>query len=62
MPNNAETENVRVITKFDGKYEGTLQLCDASIHVNGDYSSTARAWDKMEVVLDEIVASRDDVR
>lgn len=59
-PNNAETENVRVITKFDGKYEGTLQLCDASIHVNGDYSSTARAWDKMEVVLDEITASRDE--
>lgn len=59
-PNNAETENVRVITKFDGKYEGTLQLCDASIHVNGDYSSTARAWDKMEVVLDEITVSRDE--
>lgn len=59
-PNNAETENVRVITKFDGKYEGTLQLCDASIHVNGDYSSTTRAWDKMEVVLDEITASRDE--
>ena len=59
-PNNAEAENVRVITKFDGRYEGTLQLCDASIHVNGDYSSTARAWDKMEVVLDEITASRDE--
>ena len=42
--NNAEAENVRVVTKFDGKYEGTLQLTDASIHVNGDYSTTARAW------------------
>ena len=60
-PNNAETENVRVITKFSGKYEGTLQLCNASIHVNGDYSSTTRAWDKMEVVLDENVSSRDEV-
>ena len=60
-PNNAETENVRVITKFSGKYEGTLQLCNASVHVNGDYSSTARAWDKMEVVLDENVSSRDEV-
>jgi len=58
--NNAEAENVRVITKFDGKYEGTLQLADASLHVNGDYSSTARAWDKMEVVLDEFVSSKDD--
>ena len=42
--NNAEAENVRVVTKFDGKYEGTLQLTDASIHVNGDYSTTARTW------------------
>ena len=25
-PNNAETENVRVVTKFDGIYEGTFQL------------------------------------
>lgn len=60
--NNAEAENVRVITKFDGKYEGTLQLVDASVHVNGNYNSTARAWDKMEVVLDEIVSSKDDVK
>ncbi len=60
--NNAEAENVRVVTKFDGKYEGTLQLTDASIHVNGDYSTTARAWEKMEVVLDENVSSAEDVR
>ena len=31
---NAEAENVRVITRFDGAYEGTLQLCNASVHVN----------------------------
>ncbi|MBE5773497.1 MAG: M42 family metallopeptidase [Clostridiales bacterium] len=60
--NNAEAENVKVVTKFDGEYEGTLQLIDASIHVNGDYSKTDRDWDKMEVVLDEKVASADDVR
>lgn len=59
--NNAEAENVRVVTKFNGKYEGTLQLADASLHVNGDYNTTQRSWDKMEVVLDEKVASRDDV-
>lgn len=59
-PNNAEAENVRVVTKFDGKYEGTLQLVDASIHVNGEYSNTLRAWDKMEVVLDEFTSSRDE--
>ena len=59
--NNAEAENVRVVTKFNGTYEGTLQLIDASVHVNGQYNATARAWDKMEVVLDEIVSSKDDV-
>ncbi|MBQ6603306.1 MAG: M42 family metallopeptidase [Eubacterium sp.] len=61
-PNNAEAENVRIITKFDGEYEGTLQLTDASIHVNGEYSSTKRDWKVMEVVLDEDVKSAEDVK
>ena len=59
-PNNAETENVRVVTKFSGVYEGTFQLCNASIHVNGEYNSTRRDWDTCEVVLDEDVRSRED--
>ena len=33
-PANAEAENVRIITKADGIYEGTCQLVDASVHVN----------------------------
>ena len=60
--NNAEAENVRVVTKFSGKYEGTLQLANASIHVNGEYSKTERDWDRMEVVLDERVSSKADVQ
>ena len=60
--NNAEAENCRVVTKFNGIYEGTLQLCNASIHVNGDYNSTARAFDKMEVVLDELADTAEAVR
>ena len=59
---NAETENCRVVTKFDGIYEGTLQLCNASVHVNGDYNSTERKWDNVEVLLDEIVENADDVK
>lgn len=59
---NAETENCRIVTKFDGIYEGTLQLCNASVHVNGDYNSTERKWDNVEVLLDEIVSSADDVK
>ena len=58
--NNGEGENVRVYTR-DGKVlEGTLQLCNASIHVNGEYSSTKRTFDSTEVVLDEAVSSRED--
>ena len=60
--NNTEAENCRVVTKFDGVYEGTLQLCNASLHVNGDYGSTQRKWDTVEVVLDEKVNSADDVK
>ena len=51
--NNAEAENVRVYTRSGKVMEGTLQLCNASIHVNGDYNSTKRDWNSVEVVLDE---------
>ncbi len=60
--NNAEAENVRVYTR-DGKIlEGTLQLCNASIHVNGEYNATKRSFDTVEVVLDENVSSAEDCR
>lgn len=61
-PNNAEAENCRIITRFDGKYEGTFQLENASIHVNGDYNDTKRSYDNMEVVLDEHVTSEEETR
>ena len=60
-PNNAEAENCRVITRFSGKYDATFQLDNASIHVNGDYNDKKRAYDAMEVVLDEKVKSKEDV-
>ena len=50
--NNAEAENVRVYTRDGQVLEGTLQLCNASIHVNDDYSSAKRSFDTTEVVLD----------
>ena len=58
--NNAEGENVRVVTKFNGVYEGTCQLCNASIHVNEKYNETKREWDAMEIVLDEDVSSKEE--
>lgn len=60
--NNGEAENVRVYTRSGKVYEGTFQLCDASVHVNGNYSSAARNFDSTEVVLDEDVSSADDVK
>ena len=59
-PNNAEAENCRVITRFSGIYEGTFQLNNASVHVNGEYSDKKRKYDEMEVVLDELVSSKED--
>ena len=61
-PNNAETENVRVYTRDGAVYEGTCQLSNASVHVNGDYSSAKRSWDTVEIVLDEPVQSAADTR
>ncbi len=59
---NSEAENVRVHTR-DGKViEGTLQLCNASVHVNMSYGDTKRTWNAMEVVLDEDVHSAADTR
>ena len=58
--NNAEAENVRVYTRQGTVIEGTMQLCNASVHVNGEYSSTKRSFDSMEVVLDAQADSADE--
>ena len=60
--NNAEAENALLFARSGKTYEGTLQLIDASLHVNGEYNNTLRGWDKMEFVLDEDVSSKEDVR
>jgi putative aminopeptidase FrvX len=60
--NNAETENCHIVTREGKIYEGTLQLCNASVHVNGDYSTTTREFNVMEVVVDEEVSSAEDTK
>ena len=60
--NNAEAENVRVYTRSGKIIEGTFQLSNASIHVNGDYNTTSRNYDTCEVILDEDVKSAADTR
>ena len=59
---NAETENVRVHTRDGKTIEGTVQLCNASVHVNGAYGDTKRTFDTVEAVLDEDVKLAEDTR
>ena len=60
--NNAEAENCRIITRSGKTFTGTFQLCNASVHVNGEYSETKRSYKDMEVLLDEIITSAEDVK
>lgn len=59
---NGEAENVRVYTRSGRVIDGTLQLCNASVHVNMEYGDTKRSFNTTEVVLDEDVKSADDAR
>ncbi len=60
--NNGEAENVWVYTRSGKVIDGTCQLCNASVHVNGEYSNAKRSFDTVEVVLDEDVNSADDAK
>lgn len=59
---NGETENVRIHTREGKVYEGTLQLCNASVHVNNKYGDTKRSFDSVEVVIDEDVKKKEDTK
>lgn len=61
-PNNTEAENVRVYTRGGAVLEGTMQLCNASVHVNDDYRNAKRTFDTMEIVLDADVTNAEQVR
>lgn len=60
--NNGEAENVWVYTRSGKVIDGTCQLCNASVHVNGDYSTAKRSFDTVEIVLDEDVHSAADAK
>ncbi|MEG2116593.1 MAG: M42 family metallopeptidase [Clostridia bacterium] len=59
-PENIETENCKVWTRGGKTVEGTFQLNNPSIHVNGNYATTPRDFDNMEVVLDEKTTNKAD--
>lgn len=59
---SVEAENCIVIPRFSEKrYEGTCQVVNASAHVNTKLPDVKRDFDTLEIVLDEKVASREDV-
>lgn len=60
--NNCEAENCRICTRSGKTFDGTLQLNDASIHVNGKYSTQERTFDDMEIVVDEDVKKKKDTQ
>lgn len=60
--NNVEGENCRIYTVDGEVYEGTCQLINASIHVNGEYDDTKRDFDTVEIVVDEKVDSKEDIK
>ena len=59
---NGECENVHIYTRGGKVYEGTLQICNPSVHVNGDYAETKRTFDTTEVVIDQDVKSKEETR
>jgi len=59
---NGDSENVKIYTRGGKVFDGTLQLCNASVHVNADFESTKRSFDTTEIVIDEIADSEDEVR
>ena len=59
---NVETENCRVYARNGRVYEGTIQLANASVHVNEKYAETARDFNSVELILDEPVTSKEEVK
>lgn len=61
-PNNSETSNVEIITKFNGTYTGTIQIENASSHVNPEVNAPRGFDTNIEVLIDEDVHCEEDVR
>lgn len=59
--NNIENENVIVHTRDGREYTGTVYINGPAVHVYKDTGSAKRDDGSMEIVLDEVVKSKDDV-
>lgn len=58
---HASTENVTIITRAGKTFTGTIQCDKPSVHVFGDTDKVSKDDGAMEVLLDEQVASAEDV-
>ena len=56
-----ETENVTVLTRGGQSYTGVVELRNASKHVNRELDTEKRDDTTLEILLDEEVATREDV-
>lgn len=56
-----EGENCTIHTQDGKTYTGTILVHQSSVHVYKDASSVERSQDNMEVRLDELVSSKEDV-
>ncbi len=59
--NNIEQENCVIHTRYGKEYSGTIQLTKPSTHVYKDIVKIERDDKNLEVVLDEVVNSKEDV-
>lgn len=57
----AEFENVKVFTRNNKEYDGVFRLNEASVHGSDFPKTSKREYNDMEVVLDELVETREDV-
>ena len=59
---NCEAENCVIYTRDGKKYTGTLQLSNASVHVNSNYGETKRTFETTEIVIDEATKNAAETR
>lgn len=59
-PNSIETENCTVVTRGGKTFSGVCQLENASVHVNPEARTKARDFESLEILLDELVFSKED--
>ncbi|MBQ7113846.1 MAG: M42 family metallopeptidase [Clostridia bacterium] len=63
IPGSADSENVIVCPRFGEKpVSGTCHMINASKHVNKVLNDTIRDWNTLEIVLDEDVKCKEDVK